>query len=116
MVVAHVEATSYKQYFANFVIKCICTMTESFDLEGQNQILFLRWLILHDNSKRNRSRSMKLEHTVVYENSSDELLLSIVGLCVCVCVCVCARVCVCVCVCVRVCVCAITQNEINLGT
>ena len=27
---------------------------------------------LHDNSKRNRSRNMKLEHILVYENSSDE--------------------------------------------
>ena len=27
---------------------------------------------LHDNSKRNRSRNMKSEYIVVYENSSDE--------------------------------------------
>ena len=27
---------------------------------------------LHDNSKRNRSRNMKLEYIVVFENSSDE--------------------------------------------
>ena len=27
---------------------------------------------LHDNSKRNRSRNMKLEYIVVYENSLDE--------------------------------------------
>ena len=29
-------------------------------------------VFLHDNSKRNRSRNMKLEYIVVYENSSDE--------------------------------------------
>ena len=27
---------------------------------------------LHDNSKRNKSRNMKLEYIVVYQNSSDE--------------------------------------------
>ena len=29
-------------------------------------------VFLHDNSKRNRSRNMKLEYIVVYENCSDE--------------------------------------------
>ena len=29
-------------------------------------------VFLHDNSKRNRSRNMKSEHIVLYENSSDE--------------------------------------------
>ena len=29
-------------------------------------------VFLHDNSKRNQSRNMKLEYIVVYENSSDE--------------------------------------------
>ena len=29
-------------------------------------------VFLHDNSKRNLSRNMKLEYIVVYENSSDE--------------------------------------------
>ena len=29
-------------------------------------------MFLHDNSKRNRSRNMKFEYMVVYENSSDE--------------------------------------------
>ena len=29
-------------------------------------------VFLHDNSKRNRSRNMKSENLVVYENSSDE--------------------------------------------
>ena len=29
-------------------------------------------VFLHDNAKRNRSRNMKLENIVVYENSSDK--------------------------------------------
>ena len=29
-------------------------------------------VFLHDNSKRNRSRNIKLEYIVVYKNSSDE--------------------------------------------
>ena len=29
-------------------------------------------VLLHDNSKRNRSKNMKLEYIVVYENSSDK--------------------------------------------
>ena len=29
-------------------------------------------VFLHDNSIRDRSRNMKFEHNVVYENSSDE--------------------------------------------
>ena len=29
-------------------------------------------VFLHDNSKRNRARNMKLEYVVVYENSLDE--------------------------------------------
>ena len=30
------------------------------------------YVFLHDNSKRNRSRNMKLDYIIVYENSSDE--------------------------------------------
>ena len=33
---------------------------------------------VHDNSKNNGSIHLKLEHIVVYENSSDELTLGIV--------------------------------------
>ena len=34
--------------------------------------LYVYVCVLHDNSKRNRSRNMKLENTVVYENTLDK--------------------------------------------
>ena len=35
-------------------------------------VCFVCGCVLHDNSKRNRSRNTKSEYIVVYENSSDE--------------------------------------------
>ena len=34
-------------------------------------------LCVHDNSKNNGSNHLKLEHIVVYENSSDQLTLTV---------------------------------------
>ena len=44
---------------------------ETIEYSSQSLRVFV-CVFLHDNSKRNRSRNIKLEYIVVYENSSDK--------------------------------------------